>query len=204
MSTIASVTVIGAGNIGAAVAGIALKAGAPVQVLARDAAKASAIDPRVTAGTIGDAITGDIVVLALPYPAYADVLAAYPQGLAGKVVVDPSNPIDFATFDSVLEPGSSAASELATRLPGAAVVKAFNTNFAATLASGVAGDAPTTVLLAGDDEAKSALSAIIVAAGLRAADAGALKRAVQLEAVGALQIALALGGQSAGGFVVLP
>ena len=67
MSTIASVTVIGAGNIGAAVAGIALKAGAPVQVLARDAAKASAIDPRVTAGTIGDAITGDIVVLALPY-----------------------------------------------------------------------------------------------------------------------------------------
>ena len=192
MSTIASVTVIGAGNIGAAVAGIALKAGAPVQVLARDAAKASAIDPRVTAGTIGDAITGDIVVLALPYPAYADVLAAYPQGLAGKVVVDPSNPIDFATFDSVLEPGSSAASELATRLPGAAVVKAFNTNFAATLAGGEVGSETTTVLVAGDDaDAKAAVVALVRAGGLRAEDAGALSRARELESIGFLQITLA-------------
>ena len=67
MNTVPSVTVIGAGNIGSAVAQIALKAGASVQVLTRDAAKA-ARSPQVTGGTIGEPVLGDIVVLALPYP----------------------------------------------------------------------------------------------------------------------------------------
>ena len=64
MNTVPSVTVIGAGNIGSAVAQIALKAGASVQVLTRDAAKAAAVSPQVSAGTIGEPVLGDIVVLA--------------------------------------------------------------------------------------------------------------------------------------------
>lgn len=206
-TSLPSVTVFGAGNIGQAVAQIAVKAGASVQVLARDASKAAAVGTEVTAGSVGDAVTGDIVVLALPYGAIEEVVAAYPDGFSGKVVVDPSNPIDFGTLDSVISPaGSSAAAELAARLPEARVVKAFNTNFAATLASGVTGDAPTAVLIASDDaDAKASLTSVVTAAGLRALDAGALKRAHELEAIGSVQIGLALTEQTpwTGGFAIL-
>lgn len=202
-----AVTVIGAGNLGTAVARIASKAGASVQVLARDVAKAAAVGPEVAAGRIGDPVTGDLVVLALPYSAFDEVLSTYPDGLAGKVVVDPSNPIDFATQDSVIDPpGTSAAAQLATRLAGARVLKAFNTSLAATLASGVTGGAPTSVLIAGDDnDAKAALKGLLAGAGLRGVDAGPLKRAHDLESLGALQIGLAVTEQTpwTGGFALV-
>lgn len=202
-----TVTIIGAGNIGSAVASIAVDAGAKVQVLARDAAKA-AVNPAVTAGTFGDTISGDIVVLALPYPALADVVATYGDQLAGKTVVDVTNPLDFATFDSLVVPvGSSAAAELAAQLPGANVLKAFNTNFAATLATKTVGDQPTTVLIAGDDaDAKQDLVALVEAGGLRAVDAGSLKRAHELEALGFLQLTLAAAEKTSWttGFALLP
>jgi predicted dinucleotide-binding enzyme len=201
-----SVTIIGAGNIGGAVARLALKAGADVQVLARDAAKAAAVDPAVTAGTVGDAVTGDVVVLALPYPALAEVAAQYPDGFAGRVVVETTNPVDFATFDALVVPAdSSATAELAALLPQARVLKAFSTTFAATLASGTVGALPTTVLIAGDDaDAKAALAGIVEAGGLRAVDAGSLKRARELEALGFLQMTLAASEQTtwAGGFAL--
>ncbi|WP_169801363.1 NAD(P)-binding domain-containing protein, partial [Cellulosimicrobium funkei] len=93
-----SITIIGAGNMGSAIAGLALAAGSQVQVLTREATE---VDPRVTAGTVGDEITGDVVVLALPYGALDDVLGAYEGRLDGKVLVDITNPLDFATFDSL-------------------------------------------------------------------------------------------------------
>lgn len=202
-----TVTIIGAGNIGTAVAGIAVDAGAQVQVLARDAAKA-AVHPAVTAGTFGEEITGDIVVLALPYPALADVVATYAGQLASKTVVDVTNPLDFATFDSLVVPADgSAAAELAAQLPGASVLKAFNTNFAATLATKTVGDLPTTVLVAGDDSsAKQGLIDLVEAGGLRALDAGSLKRARELEALGFLQLTFAATEKTSWttGFALLP
>ena len=189
-----SVTIIGAGNMGSAIAGIALEGGNTVQVLARDTEKA-AVSEQVTAGTVGDAITGDVVILALPYPAVADVLGAYDGQLDGKVLVDLTNPLDFATFDDLVVPADgSAAAEIAAQVPGAHVLKAFNTNFAATVATGSVGDQDTTVLIAGDDAAaKATLAAIIQGGGLTAVDAGSLKRARELEAVGFLQLTLAVG-----------
>lgn len=193
----AKVTVIGAGSIGGAVAKLAVKAGAEVQVLARDVAKAAEVDSAVTAGKIGEGITGDIVVVALPYGAYDEVLTPYAAALNGKIVVDPSNPIDFNTGDSVITPaGSSAAALLADKYAGSRVVKAFNTNFAGTLAAGTVGEVPTTVLVAGDDaDAKDAVRALVTAGGLRVADAGGLQRAHELESIGAVQIGLAASGQ---------
>lgn len=193
-----NVTVFGAGNIGSAVASIAVKAGANVQVIDRNQEKAAAI-AGVTAGTFGEAaIAGDIVVLALPYPAYADVIASYGDQLAGRTVVDPSNPIDFTTFDLALPEGvKSAAEGLAAALPNAKVVKAFNTTFAATLASGVNDGAPTVVQVAADDDdAKTAVRELIEAGGLKTVDAGPLKRAQYLEGMGALQIILGVTEQT--------
>jgi NADPH-dependent F420 reductase len=151
-------------------------------------------------------ITGDVVVLAVPYGAVADIVAARGDQLAGKVVVDITNPVNFETFDSLVVPADgSAAAELAEALPQSRVVKAFNTTFAATLASGRVGDEVTTVLIAGDDaDAKSLLVGIVTAGGLRAIDAGSLRRAREMEALGFLQISLAAGEKIAwtGGFAV--
>ncbi|HEY0642702.1 MAG TPA: diguanylate cyclase, partial [Nocardioides sp.] len=72
------------------------------------------------------------------------------------------------------------------------VVKAFTTTLAGTRAAGEVGDLTTTVLIAGDDaDAKSTLAGVVASGGLKAIDAGALKRAREMEALGFLQISLA-------------
>ena len=89
-----------------------------------------------------------------------------------------------------------ATAELAATLPDAQVVKAFNTVFAAVLASGTIGARPATVLAASDSaEAKAGLRSFVEAAGLAWADAGELKRAERMEALGALNISLGVTEQ---------
>jgi len=127
--------------------------------------------------------------------------------LAGKIVVDITNPLNFETFDSLVVPAdSSAAAEIAAALPSSRVVKAFNTTFAGTLAAGTVGPLTTTVLIAGDDtDAKSTLVGILTSGGLNAIDAGSLKRARELEAMGFLQLTLAANEKVSwtGGFGVV-
>src|SRR3954451_8066031 len=173
------VSIIGAGNMGEAIAGVITKGGNTVDLLAH--------------GDSDKPVTGDIVVLAVPYPAVADVIAQRGEQLAGKIVVDITNPLDFETFDSLVVPADgSAAAEIARALPSSRVLKAFNTTFAGTLAAGTVGPLATTVLIAGDDtDAKSALAGVVTSGGINAIDAGSLKRARELEAVGFLQLTLA-------------
>ncbi|SEQ11784.1 NADPH-dependent F420 reductase [Microlunatus flavus] len=192
MST-SSVTIFGSGNMGTAIADLARRAGRTVQHIGSADADAQ--------------VTGDLVVLAVPHPALDQIVSAYGDQLADRTVVDITNPLDFSTFDSLVVPAdASRAAELAAAVPGAKVLKAFNTNFAATLGSGQVGEQPTTVLVAGDDaEAKQDLLDLVTAAGLHAVDAGALKRARELEALGFLQLTLAAGDQIGwtGGFAVV-
>lgn len=152
-------------------------------------------------------VTGDVVVLALPYSSVRDVIAKRSDQLADKIVVDLTNPVNFETFDSLTVPAdSSAAAEVAAELPDSAVLKAFNTNFAGTLAAGSVGPLTTTVLIAGDDaDAKAALADVVTAGGLRAVDAGPLARARELESIGFLQITLAANEKVSwtGGFGVI-
>ncbi len=190
----AHVSIIGTGNMGSAIAGLVSKGGNTVELLGQ--------------GDADKPVTGDVVVLAVYYRAVADVIAQRGEQLAGKVVVDITNPVNVETFDSLVVPADgSAAAEIAAALPQSRVVKAFNTNFAATLASGTVGDQPTTVLIAGDDaDAKSLLAGIVTGAGLRAIDAGSLRRARELEALGFLHMALQepLGTNFASTVKILP
>lgn len=192
MSTI---TIIGTGKIAAGVAGIVAKGGAQVQIIGRDAQKAAAVAEGIggTASPMGAPIDGGIVVLAVPQAAHADLVGAYAAEFDGKILVDVSNPLDFATLDGLTVPAdSSASAQLQAAVPGAKVLKAFNTNFAGTLASGATGDAPLTVLVAGDDDAaKAALVEAVTAGGVQAYAIGSLKRARELEALAFLQITLA-------------
>ncbi|PWC03440.1 NADPH-dependent F420 reductase [Agromyces badenianii] len=174
-----TVSIIGNGNMGTAIGGIVAAGGNTVEFIGRDSA---------------EPITGDIVVLAVPYPALAEIVASRGAELAGKIVVDITNPLDFATFDGLVVPADgSAANELADALPDSTVLKAFNTNFAATLAAKTIGSNPTTVLIAGDDDdAKQALAEVVRAGGVAAVDAGRLSRARELEAIGFVQLTLAV------------
>ena len=187
-----AVSVLGTGNMGTAIAGVFEKGGNAVQLLGSN-------DTAVP-------LNGEIVVLAVPYPAVGEVLTERGGQLAGKIVVDITNPVNFETFDSLTVPAdSSATAEIQAALPESRVVKAFNTTFAATLASGQVGGQPTTVQIAGDDaDAKSRIAEAIAAGGLKAIDAGALRRARELEALGFLQITLAAGEKISwtGGFAV--
>lgn len=204
-----SISIIGSGKMSAALAAVAARAGAPTQIVRRSTASISGELPGVAYSALGEPLTGELVVLAVPFVAYPSVLEHYRDQLADRVVVDISNPIDFTTYEPLALPGgSSTAAELARLLPpGTAVVKAFNVNLGDTLTSGTNGTTPTTVLFAGDyAEAKIAVAGLIEGAGLRAVDVGPLPRARELEAMGFLQIALAAAGKTRNesGFALLP
>jgi 8-hydroxy-5-deazaflavin:NADPH oxidoreductase len=189
----AHLSIIGTGNMGQAIASVAGKGGHTVQLLG-----SSDTDTQVT---------GEVVVLAVPYPAIGEVIAQRGESLAGKIVVDITNPLNFETFDSLVVPADgSATAEIAAALPQSRVLKAFNTNFASTLTAGAVGPLTTTVQIAGDDvDAKSTLAGIVTSGGLAAVDAGALARARELEALGFLQLTLAVGEKVSwtGGFGVV-
>jgi hypothetical protein len=106
----------------------------------------------VRAGAIGDPISGDVVVLAVWYQVLDDVLGRYAGQLDGKVVVDITNPVDPQTFQPLNVAAGSAAQEIAQKVPGAKVAKAFNTTFAGTLVAGQVGGQPLDVFVASDDE----------------------------------------------------
>jgi 8-hydroxy-5-deazaflavin:NADPH oxidoreductase len=189
-----NVTIFGDGNMGSAIAGVLIAGGATVNHI-------------TTSDNGSGSVSGDLIILAVPYPAVAEIVRTYGDQLAGKTVVDITNPVDFQTFDSLVVPADgSAAVELADALPSSKVLKAFNTTFAATLATKSVGPNQTTVLIAGDDaDAKAELAAALKAGGVEALDAGSLRRARELEAVGFLQLGLALSEKVGwtGGFGVV-
>jgi 8-hydroxy-5-deazaflavin:NADPH oxidoreductase len=196
----AELTIIGTGNMARAIGTRAAAAGRQVRILGRTeeaaTALASDIGGGASAGTVDAGLAGEgaarIVVLAVWYPAATELLRQHAPALAGTTVVDITNPVDTATFDGlVTPPGSSAAEQLALLAPEAAVVKAFNTTFAGTLIAGEVSGQPLDVLVAADDDAaKQAVLDLANEAGLRGVDAGPLRRARELEALGFLHMTL--------------
>jgi 8-hydroxy-5-deazaflavin:NADPH oxidoreductase len=193
MSTI---SIIGTGNMAAAIAARTAKAGHTVEVISRDSAKARALSDTLAAGavtgTYGAAPKGDIVILAMPYAGASAVVADYGDALAGKVIIDITNPVAPDMTSLVVPPGGSGAQEIAKGVPASAhVVKAFNTLFGHVLAKGGRLDA---FFAADDAEAKARVSTFLESLGLRPFDVGGLKMAQTLEALGLMMIGLAKNG----------
>ena len=185
------ITIVGTGGMARGIATRALAGGHDVTLIGRDKSKAEALAGELGgAAQAGDGVTGDIVVLAVPYAAAADVLDTHRGDIAGKVVVDITNPVDFDTFEPLSLDAGSGAQEIAKAAPeGAHVVKAFNTTFAGTLLEGNVAGHPLDVFLAGDDDAaKATVRQLVEDGGLRAVDAGPLRRARELEALGYLHM----------------
>jgi NADPH-dependent F420 reductase len=189
------ITIIGTGNMARAIATRALAGGHEVTLLgtSREEADelAGELSGDVRAGEVGDALTGDMVVLAVWSDAVPDVIDRYGDQLDGKVLVDITNPIDTERFEPLVFDAGSEAQQTAAAAPGARVVKAFNTTFAGTLPQGEVKGQPLDVLLASDDEdAKRVVSELAQSMELRPVDAGPLRRARELEALGYLHMAL--------------
>jgi hypothetical protein len=178
-----------------AIGALALAGGNTVEVMGRDQAKADdlaeALGGDAVTGKWGAVPTGDIVITALPHDGVVPVVVEYGDALAGKVIVDISNPFN-ATFDGLAHSAeTSVAQEVAKVAPaGAGVVKAFNTIFRNVLEKG-----RPNVFIAGDDaRAKAALSAFIESIGLRPLDVGGLGMAHWLEGMGLVTVSLAGNG----------
>jgi NADPH-dependent F420 reductase len=196
------VTVIGAGNMGRGIGHRLVAGGHSVTIVDRDPEEAARLAEELRGAAEGDAtvdaagpgaeLRGEVVVLAVYYPGSLELARDLGERLAGKAVVDISNPVN-QTFDGLATaPGTSAAEELAaSAAAGARVVKAFNTTFSGTLVEGQVAGQPLDVLIAGDDEeAKETVAQLVRDGGLRAIDTGPLERARQLEGLGFLGIAL--------------
>ena len=137
-----NITIIGAGNVAHILGSRAVAGGNAVEITGRDAVKAAALASELggvtTTGTFGNAPTGDIVILALPYGSSVPVVTGSGDALGGKILVDISNPFDGTGTGLTTPEGTSAAQEIALVAPlDASVVKAFNTVLGHVLADQV-------------------------------------------------------------------
>ncbi len=191
MTTIA---VIGTGNVGGALGTAAVKAGYDVVFAGQDAAKtrevAEAAGATAAATPREAAAVSDIIVLAVPYTAFATVAAEIAPVADGKIVIDPSNPIK-PDYSGLALSDSSGAEELALLLPNSKVVKAFNTLFAGNTANPEALGFQLDSLFATDDEAaKDAVCGLSASIGFRPIHIGPLTASRELEAMAWLNIRL--------------
>jgi hypothetical protein len=190
-----SITLIGTGNMARTIGTLAVAGGNTVEVMGRDQSKADdlakALGGGATTGKWGAVPAGDIVITALLYDGVVPVVAEYGDALAGKVIVDISNPFNSAADGLAHREETSIAREVAKVAPaGASVVKAFNTVFRHVLEKG-----KPVVFIAGDDaRAKAGVEAFVESLGLRPLDVGDLKMAHWLEGAGVITMGLARHG----------
>ena len=200
-----NILLLGAGNMGSALARRFAGAGHAVQIAARSIDKAQAVAstlPGITAVELSrSAANADVVFVATPYEqAVAALAQAGP--VEGKVVVDITNPLTADYMGLTIGHDTSAAEEIAKAFPGAEVVKAFNTLFASVIGEGgtFAGEQKAPAFVASDsDRAKATTTALAESIGFDAIDAGPLRNARYLEPLAGLNIYFGFGaGQGTG------
>jgi hypothetical protein len=189
------IAIIGAGNVGKALASSFRRAGHEVTISAAHPESAtevaSEVGAKAAATNTEAASTAELVVLAVPATALESVAREIGPTVAGKVVVDVTNR---PTPDPAGSP-TSVAEELQDRLPASKVVKAFNTAFASRQAEPVVNGIPADGFVAGDDEgAKRTVLAAVASIGFRPVDAGSLAAARTLEGMAWLNISRNMAG----------
>ncbi len=180
--------ILGAGNVGSALGRKWIEAGHEVRYGVRSPKPGEALETSVAEA----ARFGEVVVLATPWPATREALAAAGD-LGGKIVVDCTNPLRPALDGLEIGTDRSGAELVAGWAPGARVVKAFNTVGFNIMADPGFGDRNATLLYCGDDaSAKAAVHRLAAECGFEPVDAGPLTQARLLEPFALLWITLAL------------
>jgi hypothetical protein len=189
------IAILGSGNMGSALARRITAAGHDVLLTSKDLTKAEKV-----ARGIGTRITvvppsgvwkeADLLIAATPADSQAAALRETGD-VTGRIIVDIANPIKPDYSGLTVGHTTSFAEELARALPGARIVKAFNTVFARVIAEGpdFGKDRRAAVFYAGDDEeAKKKVHTLIESMGFDAVDSGPLQNARYLEPMGMLNI----------------
>jgi predicted dinucleotide-binding enzyme len=188
--------IIGLGNIGTALAKNLAGGGATFMVADHSLEKAKALKSdlgsTVSAVDVDTAVReADVVILAIPFDGIKEFVVTHRTDLAGKIVVDPSNPIapdDKGAFKKIIPEAESAGEQIARLLPeGAELVKGFGTLGVQSLISG-AGRSPRAVLFFATDypEAGRAVSALVQKSGFDAVAVGGIDQSIRLEVFGDL------------------
>jgi 8-hydroxy-5-deazaflavin:NADPH oxidoreductase len=191
-----TISLIGSGNMATAIGTRAAKHGHTIELMSRNTAKAQALADQIgngaTVGTFGARPASDIVILAVLHASAVDVVKHYGDALAGKTLVDITNPFNADATGLVTTAGNSMSQQIAAAAPeDAHVVKAFNTIFGGVLAE----DKPMDAFFAGDSaEAKASITAFLQSMDMRPLDAGGLEMAHALEWAGILLVGLARNG----------
>jgi predicted dinucleotide-binding enzyme len=200
MHTMTTITIIGSGNMAAAIGIRAAEHGHTVEVMSRNAAKAQALADHIghgaTAGTFGAPPAGEIVFLAVLHAAAVGIVRHYGDALAGKTLVDITNPFNADASGVLTSAGNSVTQQIAAVAPESThVVKAFNMLFRDVLAA----DKPVDVFFAGDGaRAKERFAAFLTSLGMRPLDAGGAEMTYVLEWAGILLMGLARNGAGFG------
>jgi len=182
------IAVIGTGNVGGTLGRRWASNGHQVVFCSRtpgsDRVKAleSAAGPNASVAGVSEGVAAsDVVVLATPWPA---TLATVEEagGLQGKIVVDCTNPLKPDLSGLSVDDGTSGAEEIAKRVNGGRVVKAFNTISSLTMADPSFGSERADLLLCGDDaDAKRTVGQLAQELGFAVVDTGPLRSARYLE-----------------------
>jgi 8-hydroxy-5-deazaflavin:NADPH oxidoreductase len=191
-----AITIIGSGNMATAIGTRAAKHGHTIELMSRNTAKAQALADQIgngaTVGTFGARPAGDIVIVAVVYAGAVDVVAHYGDALAGKILIDITNPFNADASGLVTSAGNSVAQQIAAAAPeGTHVVKALNSIFGHVLAQ----DKHLDAFFAGDSaEAKARVAAFLESLDMRPLDVGGLEMAWVLEWAAILLMGLARNG----------
>ena len=186
------VAIIGAGNVGKALAGTITRAGHEVTLSASTpehaAAAAAESGARAASGNAAAARDAEVVILAVPFVGAAEAVAReIAPVVAGKTVVDATNPLT-TDYSGLATNGTSGAELVQSWLPDATVIKAFNTLFAASQAEP---DRAVEAFVAGEPgDSKQQVISLVDAMGFTPFDAGSLSAARYLEAMAFLNISL--------------
>lgn len=157
--------------------------------------------PRTSVGTFADAAAfGDLVIVATRWDGTENALKlAGPSTLNGKVVIDATNPLTMKDGELGLALGytESGGEQVQRWLPGARVVKAFNTVGALHMCDPGFSGGPPDMFLAGDDpSAKKVVAELASSLGWGVVDLGPLRRARLLEPLAMVWIQHAIDTKS--------
>jgi 8-hydroxy-5-deazaflavin:NADPH oxidoreductase len=199
-----TVAIIGTGNLGSTLAANFAAGGQDFLLAGRDQETArklaSDLDGHAEVVGVDEAVDrAGVLVVAVWFDAFKELIAQYGERLAGKVIVDPTNPAGpdgHGGFRKVIGEQESAGQILAGLLPaGARLVKAFGTLSAGTLAAAARQEPERAVefYAADDDAAGDLVAGLIRAGGYEPVLVGGLDQSIRIEMFGDLHEFGALG-----------
>jgi hypothetical protein len=192
-----AISILGAGNVGMALAKALVRKGESVRFGVPEPGKyrreVDALGPSAVVGTTEDAIArNDLVILAVPYGAAASIARSLPDW-KGKILVDATNPLAPGLAGLSVGTTTSGAEEIAREAHGARVVKAFNTTGAENMENPTYPGGSIFMPVCGDDaEARARVVALATLIGFDAVDCGGLAAARYLEPFAMTWIHLAI------------